>query len=122
MLTHGNFWWNNVNGMHAIDCLAEDVTLTAAPIFHIGGLNATTLTAFQKGALVVLHRSFDPGGALAEIAASKVTTMFGVPAMFLFMAQHPAFAEPTCRRSVRLSSAALRARCRFSRSTRRAAC
>ena len=93
MLTHGNFWWNNVNGMHAIDCLADDVTLTAAPIFHIGGLNVTTLTGFQKGALVVLHRSFDPGGALAEIATSKVTTMFGVPAMFLFMAQHPAFAE-----------------------------
>ena len=93
MLTHGNFWWNNVNGMYAIDCLADDVTLTAAPIFHIGGLNVTTLTAFQKGALVVLHRSFDPGGALAEIATSKVTTMFGVPAMFLFMAQHPAFAE-----------------------------
>ena len=61
MLTHGNFWWNNVNGMHALDCLADDVTLTAAPIFHIGGLNVTTLMAFQKGALVVLHRGFDPG-------------------------------------------------------------
>ena len=93
MLTHGNFWWNNANGMHAIDCLADDVTLTAAPIFHIGGLNVTTLVAFQKGALVVLHRTFDPGRAVADIAANKVTTMFGVPAMFLFMAQHPAFAE-----------------------------
>ena len=31
MLTHGNFWWNNANGMHALDCLADDVTLTAAP-------------------------------------------------------------------------------------------
>ena len=93
MLTHGNIWWNNANGMHAIDCLADDVTLTAAPVFHIGGLNVTTLAAFQKGALVVLHRTFDPGRALADIAANKVTTMFGVPAMFLFMAQHPAFAE-----------------------------
>ncbi len=93
MLTHGNFWWNNANGMHTLDCLADDVTLTAAPVFHIGGLNVTTLTAFQKGALVVLHRTFDPGRALADIAAHKVTTMFGVPAMFLFMAQHPAFAE-----------------------------
>ncbi len=101
MLTHGNFWWNNVNGMHAIDCLADDVTLTAAPVFHIGGLNVTTLTAFQKGALVVLHRSFDPGRVLADIAKHKVTTMFGVPAMFLFMAQHPAFAE-TDLSSVRL--------------------
>ena len=43
MLTHGNFWWNNANGMHALDRLQDDVTLTAAPIFHIGGLNVTTL-------------------------------------------------------------------------------
>ena len=53
----------------------------------------TTLVTFQKGGLVVLHRTFDPGRALAEIAAHKVTTMFGVPAMFLFMAHHPTFAE-----------------------------
>ena len=93
MLTHGNIWWNNASGMHTLDMLADDVTLVPAPIFHIGGLNVTTLAAFQKGALVVLHRAFDPGRALADIAAHKVTTMFGVPAMFLFMAQHPGFAE-----------------------------
>ncbi len=93
MLTHGNIWWNNASAMLTLDTLADDVTLTPAPIFHIGGLNVTTLAAFQKGALVVLHRSFDPGRALADIAAHKVTTMFGVPAMFLFMAQHPSFAE-----------------------------
>jgi fatty-acyl-CoA synthase len=67
--------------------------LTAAPIFHIGGLNVTTLVTLQKGGLVVLHRSFDPGKALADIAAHRVTTMFGVPAMFQFMAQHPSFEE-----------------------------
>ncbi len=93
MLTHGNMWWNNASAMHTIDMLADDVTLVPAPIFHIGGLNVTTLAAFQKGALVVLRRGFDPGQALADIAAHKVTTMFGVPAMFLFMAQHPGFAE-----------------------------
>src|SRR6202041_907519 len=47
----------------------------------------------QKGGEVVLQRSFDPGAALAALANHRVTTMFGVPAMFLFMAQHPAFAE-----------------------------
>ena len=92
MLTHGNFWWNNANAMHAMDFWQDDVTLTAAPIFHIGGLNVTTLGTFQKGGLVVLHRAFDPGRALAEIAAHRVTTMFGVPAMYLFMAHHPTFA------------------------------
>jgi fatty-acyl-CoA synthase len=92
MLTHGNFWWNNANAMHAMDFWQDDVTLTAAPIFHIGGLNVTTLGTFQKGGLVVLHRAFDPGRALAEIAAHRVTTMFGVPVMYLFMAHHPTFA------------------------------
>ena len=93
MLTHGNFWWNNTNTMHALDIVENDVTLTAAPTFHIGGLNVTTLVTLQKGGLVVLHRSFDPGKALADIAAHRVTTMFGVPAMFQFMAQHPNFAQ-----------------------------
>ena len=93
MLTHGNFWWNNVNALLAFDVLQDDVTLTPAPIFHIGGLNVTTLLTFQKGGLIVLHRAFDPGRALADIAAHRVTTMFGVPAMFLFMSQHPNFAQ-----------------------------
>lgn len=93
MLTHGNIWWNNASGMHATDVFANDVTLVAAPVFHIGGLNVTMLGALQKGALVVLRRAFDPGQALMDIAAHKVTTMFGVPAMFLFMAHHPGFAE-----------------------------
>jgi fatty-acyl-CoA synthase len=93
MLTHGNFWWNNTSGLHAMDVYADDVTLVAAPLFHIGGLNVTTLTAFQKGAQVLLHRTFDPARALADIAAHRVTTMFGVPAMFLFMAHQPNFAD-----------------------------
>ncbi len=93
MLTHGNIWWNNAINMHTFDTLAQDVTLVPAPVFHIGGLNVTTLVTFQKGGLVILRRTFDPGQALADIAAHKVTTMFGVPAMFLFMAQHSSFAE-----------------------------
>jgi len=44
---------------------------------------------------------FDPGRVLADIAAHRATTMFGVPAMFLFMAQHPNFAA-TDLSSVRL--------------------
>ncbi len=39
----------------------------------------------------MLHRSFDPGQVLADIARYRVNTMFGAPAMFLFMTQHPAF-------------------------------
>jgi fatty-acyl-CoA synthase len=93
MLTHGNFWWNNTNAMHNFDVLADDVTLAAAPLFHIGGLNVITLVTLQKGGMVLLHRAFDPTAALADMQKHKVTTMFGVPAMFQFMAQHPKFAD-----------------------------
>jgi fatty-acyl-CoA synthase len=91
MLTHANIWWNNTNELLNIDVLQDDVTLTVAPLFHIGGLNVLTLITWMKGGEVLLHRAFDPGAALEAIDHHGVTTMFGVPAMFQFMAQHPSF-------------------------------
>jgi fatty-acyl-CoA synthase len=93
MLTHGNLIWNNIQAGMAFAGDADDITLVAAPLFHVGGLNVTTIGALQGGACVVLHRSFDANQALADIARYSVTTMFGAPAMFLFMAQQPEFAE-----------------------------
>jgi fatty-acyl-CoA synthase len=93
MLTHGNLWWNNTNALHTLDVVEDDVTLVVAPLFHIGGLNVMTLVTWQKGGEVVLHRSFDPGACLADIARYGVTTFFGVPAMFLFLSHHPDFAN-----------------------------
>ncbi|MFV2039158.1 MAG: long-chain fatty acid--CoA ligase [Acidimicrobiales bacterium] len=93
MLTHGNLCWNNINALHAIDLGTDEVALVVAPLFHIGGLNVTTLICWQKGGEVVLHRAFDPGAALEAIAEHGITNMFGVPAMFLFMSQHPKFDE-----------------------------
>jgi len=93
MLTHGNICWNNINALHAIDLGSKEVALVVAPVFHIGGLNVTTILTWQKGGEVVLHRSFDPGATLAAIQKHRVTNMFGVPAMFNFMSQHPNFED-----------------------------
>jgi len=93
VLTHGNLWWNNINAIFNLDILQDDISLVMAPLFHIGGLNVTTLITFQKGGTVVLYRMFDPGEALKAMTTFRVTTMFGVPAMFQFMAQHPDFAK-----------------------------
>lgn len=101
MLTHGNIAWNNVNALHGMTMGSDEVTLVVAPLFHIGGLNVTTLVTLQKAGEVVLHRSFNPGGALDAIERHAITTMFGVPAMYLFMHQHPKF-ELTDFSSVRL--------------------
>ncbi len=92
MLTHGNIWWNNVNALHAYDLLQDDVSLVVAPLFHIGGLNVNSLTIWQKGGHIVLHRTFDPARCLDDIARYRVSIMFGVPAMLLFISQQPGFA------------------------------
>lgn len=91
MLTHGNILWNNVNSQLAFGGSRDDVILTVAPLFHIGGLNVMTLQSFAIGAAVVIMRNFDPGEVLELFEKHKVTHMFGAPAMFLFMSQHPNF-------------------------------
>jgi fatty-acyl-CoA synthase len=93
MLTHGNIWWNNVNVLHAYDVRESDVSLLVAPLFHIGGLNVNSLVIWQKGGHVVLHRNFDPKRCLEDIPAYRVSTMFAVPAMLLFLSQHREFAS-----------------------------
>jgi len=93
MLTHGNLWWNNINVLHAYDVSESDVSLLVAPLFHIGGLNVNSLVTWQKGGHVVLHRGFDAARCLDDIARYRVTTLFGVPAMLLFMSQQPGFAS-----------------------------
>jgi|TARA_Y100000310_G_scaffold333229_1_gene410352 fatty-acyl-CoA synthase len=88
VLTHANLYWNFVNAMMSFNYLEDDVTLVGAPLFHIGGLNVTTLGTISVGGHAIIHRSFDPGKALADIESYKVTTMFGAPAMYQFMAMH----------------------------------
>ena len=92
MLTHDNIWWNNSMSLLTMDALENDVTLVVAPLFHIGGLNVTTLAAFQKGAHVILHRGFDPARWIEDSVKYNVTTAFAVPAMLLAVSQQPAFA------------------------------
>lgn len=92
MLTHGNLFWNTVNSFFT-QTLPASVSLTCAPLFHIGGLNVTTLQCLASGNELILHRQFDPGAALRDIERYKVQSMFGAPAMFMFMAQQPEFAD-----------------------------
>ncbi|MFC9358869.1 long-chain fatty acid--CoA ligase [Rhodococcus sp. NPDC057014] len=93
ILSHANLWWSNINLLSQFDVLENDVTLVAAPLFHIAGLNVTTFTTWFKGGEVVLQRSFDADECLTAIERHRVTTMFGVPAIFSFMSQTDAFAD-----------------------------
>jgi fatty-acyl-CoA synthase len=91
LLTHANCFWTNLSFDLATGVAADDVVLQVLPQFHVGGWNVQPLLAWWKGARVVLERAFDPARALRLIEEKRVTTMMGVPATYLFMAQAPGF-------------------------------
>jgi fatty-acyl-CoA synthase len=93
LLTHANCFWTNLSFDLATGVSGDDVVLQVLPQFHCGGWNVQALLAWWKGATVVLERSFDPARCLALIEEKRVTTMMGVPANYLFLAQDPAFAS-----------------------------
>src|SRR5215470_6022374 len=102
IITHGMTFWNCVN----LGCPAyispASVLLTVLPLFHTGGLNCYTNPVMHAGGTVLIMRAFDPGEALRLISdpAQGINVFFGVPSIYQFMAQHPAFATSDFRRLV----------------------
>jgi fatty-acyl-CoA synthase len=83
MLTHDNLLWNMFNGMSAGRGLREgDRTITATPLFHIGGLSVHTLPLIYIGGTNALLPAFDPAEVLAAMARERATIQFLVPAMW----------------------------------------
>jgi len=93
LLTHANCFWTNLSLDLSTPMDVDDVVLQVLPQFHCGGWNVQPLLAWWKGAKVVLERSFDAGRALELIERKHVTTIMGVPAIYLFLAQHERFAS-----------------------------
>ena len=91
LLTHANCFWTNVSFDLGTGTAGDDVALQVLPQFHCGGWNVQPLLTWWKGGEVVLERSFDAARCLALIAEKRVTTLMGVPATYLFMAQEPGF-------------------------------
>ncbi|MBA2384988.1 MAG: long-chain fatty acid--CoA ligase [Actinobacteria bacterium] len=92
LLTHANCFWTNLSFDRVAGVADDDVVLSVLPQFHCGGWNVQPLLAWWKGARVVLEPRFEAAAALGLIAEKGVTTMMGVPANYLFMAQDPGFA------------------------------
>jgi fatty-acyl-CoA synthase len=94
IITHGMTFWNCVNLGGPAYISPSSVLLTVLPLFHTGGLNCYTNPVLHSGGTVLIMRAFDPGQALALISdpAQRINVFFGVPSIYQFMAQHPAFA------------------------------
>lgn len=88
MLTHRNFFYNAVNLFGFGSGLGrEDVTLTAAPLFHIGALGVHTMPFLFIGACVAITESFVPTEWIEAAEKYRITKAFNVPAMWAAIAQ-----------------------------------
>ena len=96
MLTHSNLLWQAIHAMGGMgDGLSRyDVTVTAAPLFHIGGLGVYTLPLLYLGGASVILEGFDPAQVIAAIAEHKATVMFLVPAMWVALSRCPELDRP----------------------------
>jgi fatty-acyl-CoA synthase len=94
MITHGMTFWNCVNLGGPAYITPSSVLLTVLPLFHTGGLNCYTNPVLHAGGTVLIMRAFDPALALKLISdpVQGINVFFGVPAIYQFMVQHPAFA------------------------------
>ncbi len=96
ILSQGASFWNAVN-LEGIDFTSRDRDLLVLPMFHIGGIGLFTLPMLYHGATVVIMRTFDPAVCLRLLVRENITLFFGVPAVFLFLIQHPDFSADAFR-------------------------
>lgn len=89
MITHSNTTWNAVNAINFITLFSDDVTLTVAPLFHIGAMSITSTPTLYIGGTVVLVDAFDPVQLLETVEKEKINTLFLVPAMWMAIMSVP---------------------------------
>jgi fatty-acyl-CoA synthase len=75
------------------DFRPDEVALVVAPLFHTAALNMLCLPTLLKGGTVVIEPGFDAERALDLIPRYRVTSMFGVPAIYDAMAAAPGWAD-----------------------------
>lgn len=94
--TYGMVFFNAVNAMLANKITRDDVFLSVLPFFHTGGLNLYANPVLHAGGTVHILRQFDAQVTLDKLdrrSGEGITMFFAVPAVYLFLSQHPEFAQ-----------------------------
>ncbi len=91
-LTNSNVCSELRLGVDVIGWQDDDVSLVVMPLFHIAG-TAWGVYGLYAGVPNIVMRDVDPGLALELIASEGVTRILLVPAVILFMVQHPKIGE-----------------------------
>lgn len=95
LLTHGMTFWNAINISVPTGINQHSVHYVILPTFHTAGLNLYANPVIHYGGTNIIAREFDAELTLKTLAddALGVTHFFGVPAIYLFLSQHPKFDE-----------------------------
>ncbi len=91
--TQSGLIWNCVISRHAHELTQIDHVLSVLPMFHVGGLCIQTLPALHAGALVTLHKRFDPAAWLADVEQRRPSLSLMVPTTLRAVLAHPDFAK-----------------------------
>ena len=71
---------------------ADDISLVCMPLFHIAG-GGWGIVGLFTGCTNIIHAEVNPGLILETIEAEKVSIVLFVPAVILFLTQHPKVTE-----------------------------
>jgi fatty-acyl-CoA synthase len=93
-LSHHNILNNGFFVTELLNLTEQDVTCLPVPFYHCFGMVMGNLGTLAHGGCVVIPApSFDPGATLEAVAAEGVTSLYGVPTMFIAMLGHERFEE-----------------------------
>jgi fatty-acyl-CoA synthase len=91
-LSHHNILNNGYFVTELLNLTERDVMCLPVPFYHCFGMVMGNLGTYAHGGCVVIPApAFDPGATLAAVAAERVTSLYGVPTMFIAMLDHPDF-------------------------------
>ncbi|MFL6030542.1 MAG: AMP-binding protein [Gaiellaceae bacterium] len=91
-LSHHNILNNGFLVGELVEYTEADRVCLPVPFYHCFGMVMGNLGAVSHGACIVIPApGFDPGATLAAVAAERVTSLYGVPTMFIAELEHPDF-------------------------------
>jgi fatty-acyl-CoA synthase len=91
-LSHHNILNNGFFVTELIGLSERDVTCLPVPFYHCFGMVMGNLGTLAHGGCVVIPApAFDPRATLEAVAAEGVTSLYGVPTMFIAMLGHEEF-------------------------------
>lgn len=88
LITREQVWWGGLTRCSDFGLTNEDVTLTVAPLYHVGGLDSFTTPILITGGTVVLAPRFDPANVLALIRDEAITCTWLAPTLLRQLFTH----------------------------------